>query len=602
MARYSLFELISGYTHSSDIDDGKRFVGKTITGSFAGRQNNRKIRMVMRMTARLKEIIAYTSTRAYGLFLLSFGLTSVFAHFAKDYVGVKSAVPLYILIVGVISAMLGVFVVIFDKPLTVFLQDFKLTDFVLYEFFCIKRTHKGLNVRGIPWFVGLILGVLLAVAALFLRFLPVVITVLAIVYVYVAFLSPEFSLFSTFLVLPYLSMLPNHELLLAAFVSVNALTFARKVMLGKRIFYLEQYDVLLSVFLLFVLISGIFVKGVESFHNSIVMMVLALGYPLSSCIIANRRLADCLIKALILSSVPVSIMSLVQFIIFIIGTPVSSFRGVQATFSSPDVLAVFLLLSFVFSLYMLKAGGSPSARLLYLLISALTFLALSATLNLWAIGVALLAWPVYFLLRSVRPFIIVVILIALTPSLFIFLPDAFWQKIVDLQWLLPFNISDVVLRWKYAKEMFLGNVFLGIGIGSDCFVMEFEALTGLAAEFTNAGHFILEIAIEAGVFAPVVLLLILFVRIRHTGLYLSYTRNSHLSLLSPFNTLALSALLMLGAVNYLWADMSMYFLFWCLFGIGTATLRISRQEHDDRMGYYSDGRSSDSSSIDVVIQ
>ena len=124
MARYSFFELISGYTNRSDIDEAKRFVGQTITGSFAGRQNNRKIRMVMRITAKMKEMIAYTSTRAYGLFLLSFGLTTLFSHFAKDYVGVKTAGPLYILIIGVVSAMLGVLIVIIDKPLTVFLQDF----------------------------------------------------------------------------------------------------------------------------------------------------------------------------------------------------------------------------------------------------------------------------------------------------------------------------------------------------------------------------------------------------------------------------------------------------------------------------------------------
>ena len=602
MARYSLIELINGYTCRSFDNQDKRFVGKTITGSFAGRPNSRKIRWFMNFTAKLKELIAYTSTRTYGLFLLSFGLATIFSHFAKDYVGVKSSVPLYILILGSISAMLGVFIVIFDKPLTVFLQDFKLTDFVFYEFFCIKRTHKGLGLRGIPWFVGLVLGVLLAVLTLFLPFLPVVITIAAIIYVYVALLSPEFSLFSTFLVLPYLSMLQNHELLLAAFVGVNALSFARKVMLGKRVFYIEQYDILLALFLVFVLISGIFVKGVESFNNSLVMIILALGYPLSSCIIANRRLADCLIKALIISSVPVSIMSVFQFIIYITDTSVSNFLGVRALFSSPSVLAVFLLLSFVFSLYMLKAAGRSASRLLYSFISLLTFVALCFTANPWAIGVAIFVLPCYLLLKSVRPFIIAIIFLSLLPSLFIFLPDTFWQKLIELEWLNPLKISDFVVRWKYAKDMFLSNAFLGIGIGSDCFAMEFENLTGLVAKFTNAGHFLLEIAIEAGVFALVVFLLILLVRVRHIGAYLSYTRNSHLSLLSPFNTLALAVLLMFGSVNYLWADMSMYFLFWCLFGIGTATLRISRQEYDDRMGYYSDGRSCDASSIDVVIQ
>ncbi len=602
MSRKSVFELLSGYTRSEGNGEGKRFISKSITGSFAGKKTNRSLRTLFNVTARLKELFSYTSTRCYGLFLLSFGLSTLFVHFAMDYLGVYNSVPLSILITGAISAILGVLVVVFDKPLSVFLQDFKVTDFIVYEFFCIKRSHKRNDIRGIPSFVGLVFGVSLAFLSGVLPFGAVVLALAAVVYIYVSFLSPEFSLFSTFLILPYLSLLNRHELILAIFVGINVLSFARKVMLGKRIFYIEQYDVCLGIFLIFILISGIFVKGIESFSNSLVMIVLALGYPLSGCIIANRRLADCLINALIISSLPVSVMAIVQFIIFVISSPVSNFSGVSATFSSPAVCAVFLILAYVFSLYILRANQRRGAKMLYSAIAFLTLSALVLTYNLFAIAVALAVIPIYFLMRGIRPFIIGAVFLALLPSLLVIIPESVLLRASGAPWLAPFDLAELFEMWASAKEMFLNNMLTGIGIGADCFTEELSGITGAPALFTNGGHFLLEIALEAGVFALVAFVIILLIRIRHTRMYLSYARNSHLSLLSPFATLALSALLLFGAVNYLWSDMSMYFLFWCVFGIGSATLRISRQEHDDRMGYYSDGRSADASSIDVEIQ
>ena len=601
MSKRSIFELLDGYTHTES-GVGKHFLSVSITGSFAGRGSSRALRTLFAFTARLKSIFSYTSTRCYGLFFLTFGLATLFIHFAKDYLGVYDSVPLPILIVGAITAIVGVLVVVFDKPLTVFLQDFKLTDFILYEFFCIKRSYKRTDVRGIPSFVGLIVGILLASVGGVLPFDAVVPSTVGIVYCYIAFLSPEFSLFSTFLVLPYLSYIEGHELILSAFVLLNAISFARKVMLGKRVFHLEQYDVCLFIFLAFVLVSGIFVKGMESFISSLVMIVLALGYTLSSCIIANRRLADCLINALISSSIPVSIIAAVQFIKFLISSPVSSFSGVSATFSSPSVLAVFLLLSYVFSLYMLRVRHARLGHTVYVLIAALTFGALVLTANIFAIAVALLVPPLYLLLRGIRPFIIVLIPLAVLPSLVIFIPTSVLSSLSDISWLSSFKIGELAVQWSYAKEMLLNNLFTGIGIGGDCFALELSQMTGTDAIFNNAGSLMLGIAASAGVFALVAFVMILFIRVRHTKVYLSYARNSRVSHLSPFNTLALSALLLFGTVNYLWADMSMYFLFWCVFGIGTATLRLSRQEHDDRMGYYSDGRSADASSIDVEIK
>jgi hypothetical protein len=61
-------------------------------------------------------------------------------------------------------------------------------------------------------------------------------------------------------------------------------------------------------------------------------------------------------------------------------------------------------------------------------------------------------------------------------------------------------------------------------------------------------------------------------------------------------------LMMYGVFNYIWADMTMYYLFWCVFGLGSATLRVAKNEFDEDAVYFRDGSTTDASSIDIAIK
>ena len=601
MSDFSIRELVDGYAVSDKKENERKLVSVVISGSFAGRFNNRLLKILFRLTAELKSLLAYTSIRGYGLFLMAFGLVSLIVNFLKVYLGEGDNAPLGIMIAQIACAIIGILSVVSDKPLAIALQDFALTDFIFFEFFCIKRVHRKTEERGVPSFVGMFLGMLLAVLTWFVPPNIMFISIIGVTYAYVVMLSPEFSMFSTFLLLPYLSMFDNHEIILSFFVVLNLISFARKVVLGRRVLYIEQYDVCILIFLLFVLISGIFVKGTESFTNSLVMIVLASGYTLSGCIVANRRLADCLINALIFSSVPVSLLTCVQFVLFISEHPISEFRGVSATFSSVSVLSVYLLISLIFSVYFVKSRRSRAAKSLYGFISVLILASLAMTADLWVMCVAIIAFLAYIISKHVKLFGIVASIFALLGSVLAVLPGRVIVKMAEIEILAPFGLDAYASRWAIARKMLLSNFFTGIGIGDDCFVAELGKHGTAGAYFTDSGSFFLEVAVEAGIFALIALIFIFIIRARHRIVYVLYVKNSQMSTLSKFTTVATASLIGLGAFNYIWSDMSMYFLFWCIFGVGSAALRISKQEHDDRMGYYSDGRSADASSIDVNI-
>ena len=54
-------------------------------------------------------------------------------------------------------------------------------------------------------------------------------------------------------------------------------------------------------------------------------------------------------------------------------------------------------------------------------------------------------------------------------------------------------------------------------------------------------------------------------------------------------------------VNYIWSSTSAYYLFWCIFGMGSATLRVAKRDYDDKVLYYEETGDSDSSVIDIEI-
>ena len=62
------------------------------------------------------------------------------------------------------------------------------------------------------------------------------------------------------------------------------------------------------------------------------------------------------------------------------------------------------------------------------------------------------------------------------------------------------------------------------------------------------------------------------------------------------------ALLMLGWFADVSRDMSVYALFFLVFGMSTASLRISKNEYEDRQRYFGDNRRVDSSDADITLK
>ena len=90
----------------------------------------------------------------------------------------------------------------------------------------------------------------------------------------------------TIMILPYLSMdKPEGYGVLVTLVIITAISFVRKLIYGKRVLNLEQYDILIGLMLAALLISGIALSGLASFTWSVKYISLSLVYILAGNII-----------------------------------------------------------------------------------------------------------------------------------------------------------------------------------------------------------------------------------------------------------------------------------------------------------------------------
>jgi hypothetical protein len=117
----------------------------------------------------------------------------------------------------------------------------------------------------------------------------------------------------------------------------------------------------------------------------------------------------------------------------------------------------------------------------------------------------------------------------------------------------------------------------------------------------NSGNLFIELALEFGVFALFAFVILIISRIRHRITYAQYVRASVVKHSQPIIAAAVCTLLFYGFFNYIFADYSMFYLFFVLFAIESAMLRVSRRARDERILYYEDSRSNESSSIDVSL-
>ena len=594
MSKPSVFEIFFGKDEQGSEDKERAFFSREITGSVSQRSKKILSGSFFKFTKTASHLIAHISSKIYGIALLSFGILGAMLYFLGISADGSVANP----IVGIVCALLAVPLLLADKPLPILLQDFKPTDYIFFEFFCMKRHSVSEGQSHFPVSAAIAIGCLPAMLSSVLPFWQIAIIIGLIICVYIGMESPEFIFLISLFLLPYLRYIPYGEAALNIAMALAMISFARKVMYGRRVMYVEQYDIFIGAMLMFVLISGIFVKGVESFSGSVRMIVLAMGYFLAGNLITNRRLAELSANAIITSGAFASAISIAQFASTAISLGGSVTNDDLAyVLARQDGVAVFLMAALIF------AGGIGSQRgrrerPLYILSAVICALGIIASGEMFIATSLIVGLAAYAVIRSNKlPGLLVPLLLGLS-LLMLLLPAGILDFLFAYSPFIP-SAEELFKLWQASMTAFADNLFVGIGIGRESFVAEMAAL-GIFG-YSDSYNLFIELGLEAGMFALICFLMLLVTRVKHRSMQYLYVRSSQIGLMSNLSGMCLFCLLAFGMVNYVWSDSSAYYLFWCIFGIGSATLRVAKRDYNDRVSYYKETSAHDSSIIDIEI-
>ncbi len=569
----------------------KLFSAKEISGM--GRlATNRLLRgRFARMIIALGNIFSYTSTRAYGCFFLSTGLFTLFFNLGEYYFADAAADVFVSLMFGLGYIALSLPFLMFDRPICIAFQDFYPTDFLFFEFFAIKRMHRTYSGKTVPSMLGFFIGIFPALLEFFTDPITMTVVLASFIFVMAALTFPEFPMIFTLLLLPYISLLPDFKLVISALALVSFISFILKVITGKRVLRIDIYSALIFAIMLLSLVGGI-AHGGEALYNSFFLIIVLLGYFPTANLIMNRRIADCAINAIVVSAVPVSIISVIQLVLTTSGADVGA--NISASFSALSSLYAVPLVSAVFAFGFVLSKRKSVKKAAYFVVFLLDTVALLLSMSVAVWIAILLAIPSFWLVRSRRISISLGFLLFLLAHLIFLVPaelgDAL-SEFIGSERAFTFVLADM----RNAFDVFSNNPWLGIGIAD----MTYADAAG--ATLASKSNLAIGIALELGVFVFLVFMILILLRLKHLSRYRIYLKGSNVQPTSEMSALAMLSLLFLGVREYIFADTLAVYLFFAVFAISSAALNVAKRETDDRLGYYSDARTAESSVIDISI-
>ena len=571
---FNTFEIIGGRTPRT-----KRF----LKGALA------------RNIAKIGRLFSYTSLKSYGVFMLSFGLATLLLNLTKYYVLENPVIAPSSLIVGAVFAFIGIPLIFCDKPTCIALEDFWISDYILFEFFSIKRMNRIKNPPEIPLFFSIFLGAVPAAIGFLFPLKYVLFTFLALLITALSFTSPEFPVMLTLVCLPYLGFFEYGEYLLAIISLLSFLGYFLRVLIGKRAYHLDFYGLAILLFGVIFTVGGVIGFGAESQRNAWIYLAVLLGYYPVSGLVVNRRLTDTAIKAIVFSTLPISLYTLTEHAIIFIknGFSLDAFYGALGN-EKGFLLCAYLIISAVFTLMFFFEKSNPVKRAFYITFFLVDVLALLSLFTCGALVALFGALLLAFLSFKNAKIGYIMLPLVLLPYLIPLLPSAYLDAASSFLKLSP-TVSEIKALLSENLGVGLSNILFGVGIGKDSYGAY------LGTDGIRADNLFIGILSSVGVFALSVLLVILAIKFIQSSAFSSYAKYSSVYVAANMSNAALCALLLLGAFGNVFEYVELFYMFFVIFGIASATLRIAKKETDDRLNYYGDARSSETSSIDVNI-
>ena len=536
---------------------------------------------------RIKRYMLEMPMRNFGNYFFSFGLYAVFAYVVKHFIEGLGEPKTSDLVAGVAYLFIAVPMLSSKSCLAEALGSSSGARVLLCDAFGFRDESFEIKIKqtrlraNLSIFLGMISGLL----CFFFEVTLIPIAICVVVFFSLIIASPEIGVIVSLFMIPFFSLTPYPSLTLAVLLGASALGYLIKLIRGKRVIRFELIDGAVVLFALLIFFSGaISAGGKNSLYEALLLCVLMIVYFLTVNMMRTEKWIRRCVMALVSSAVIVSVIGIVEYFF---GDLTAKWLDVEyfpdikgrvvSLFDNSNVLAFYLVMIFPFALDVMSRCRNKREKFLTLTSIAAIVLCVVFTWSRGAWIGLIVAALLYLIIKTKKTLKVIFGLCLLVPVLPVILP----QNVI-LRFLSIGDMSDSSTYYRFhtwlgSFDMLGDHFFGGIGLGSSAFRQVYPQYAHAGIEAAEHSHnLFLQIAVMMGVAGLAVFLIVLLLFAQKNMEYYRDEKDS-----SSFSGVAVSAFcsvaaaLCMGMFDYIWYNNRIFFLFWAVFGLSCATVRIS---------------------------
>ncbi len=556
----------------------------------------------VRLVRALIHFLLRCRLRVYGTFLLSFGIYCALSYLYR-FLGAQTEralgeLPLSGLLVAVVLIGCALPLLFSNRSLSEALLASAVAA-PLLSLLGIRRESLRTSGTAGRSNLAFVLGIL---AGGLTFFVPAVYAAGALVGLFVAyrvFVSPEVGVFFLFLGMPFLPTMA-----LVALVCYTIVSYAFKLLLGKRKFHLELLDGAVLAFGAALACGGVFSFSTGSRRPTLVFLAFLGAYFLTVFMIRTREWLNRCAWAAIAAAGAVALIGIFQYVT---GSSLGASAWLDAdmfedigsrvvsTLENPNMLAEYLILLFPLAAAQLlsRTGAKERAAALLAVGAVAACIVLTWSRGAW---LGLIAGGLLFcLIWNRRTIYLILAGVVAVPFLPLVLPSSIVSRFTSIGNLADTSTSYRVNIWRGAVRMLHDYWLSGIGVGEAPWYEVYPRYSLSAIERAPHAHNLyLQIWIELGLVGLALLALLLFLYLQYSFTFCRELSRAHddlhgaaeipvrevtaMRLEATAPMCGVVAVLVQGLTDYSWYNYRVYLMFWLVLGLGAAYIRTGRAE------------------------
>ena len=549
--------------------------------------------------------------KSCGSFLFSFGVYTILVYLLKWFVPDLMAADIQFAMIGILCCIFSIPLMLSHDNIAASIVKGRITRSIFIDGLGFREetfritTEKGKAKVNIMMLLGMISGII----TLFLNPIYILVSILIVIGIALVLSTPEIGVMFALFFAPFFSIFSSPAILLGMLILLTSISYAIKLIRGKRILKIELFDFTVLLFLLVLYFSGaITAGGRQGYHEALLSCVLMFGYFLVVNLMRTEHWLRRCILALVSSGTVVAIIGILQYVLGLMTAGAwldlnyfSNIKGrVVSVFENPNVLASYLLLILSFSLFLLMQAQCRKTKFIcfFSTISILLCIILTWSRGAWLAALAcLVLFALIYSRKTLRNLFLLGFAVPFLPFL---LPKSITGRFMSIGNLADSSISYRVYTWKGSLRAIGDYFWSGIGYGTSAYQEIYPQYAYAGIEAAQHSHSLyLQILLGLGFGGLLIFLMVVFLFMQMSFEYIKNAKDTSSQLITVSVICSVVATLVMGIFDFVWYNYRVFFLFWIVLALGCACIRIGLDKQ--RRHAWNSESESDHASLDLTL-